>query len=314
LAQLLNPEEKAVLTAGVIPTDNTPFTARLRGFLNEYGHRASASWEIFSPRWNDQPEILAPLILAQTAAGPKHRQQRQRELHDQALKRLHDTFGRGPKRLAFNSLLKLTQKYLLLRENQRFWFDHLLYATQQNLYTLGRFLKSRGDLGAPEDIAYLTIDEARGLTRGILSATDAAEWVKRRRKQRNDALSAAPPVFLQGDAGVGLRLPKGRLEGLGISAGRVRGVVRLIHRLKDAGRLQPGDILVTRTVDPGWTPLFARAGGVVLELGSILSHGAVVAREYGIPGVVNIDEVTSRLRDGQEVTLDGTRGLVWVHS
>lgn len=314
LAQLLNPEEREILNEGRIPTQNTPFTASLSGFLDKYGHRASASWEIFSPRWRDHPEILAPLLLAQCGEGPKARQRRQDEQYGHSLKRMHAALGWGPKRLAFNTLLKLTQRYLLLRENQRFWFDHLLYATQKNLLNLADVLQRRGHLADRADIAFLTVDEARGLTRGGLSPDDAAEWVSRRREARLNAYANVPPVFLQGDEGVSLKLTKGRLEGLGISAGRARGPARLIHRLSDAGRLQPGDILVTRTVDPGWTPLFERAGGVVLELGSILSHGAVVAREYGVPAVVNIDEVTSRITDGQEITIDGTRGLVWVHS
>ena len=87
----------------------------------------------------------------------------------------------------------------------------------------------------------------------------------------------------------------------------------MIRRLEDAARLQSGEILVAPATDPGWTPLFGRAGGLVLELGSMLSHGAVVAREYGLPGVVNVAEATTRLSDGQVVTVDGGRGLVFVH-
>ncbi|MEQ1569832.1 MAG: PEP-utilizing enzyme, partial [Myxococcota bacterium] len=92
---------------------------------------------------------------------------------------------------------------------------------------------------------------------------------------------------------------------------RVRGRVRVLRSVSEGQALQPGEILVTRAIDPGWTPLFLTAGGVVLELGSLLSHGAVVAREYGLPAVVNVD--TSRLHDGQDVTVDGSRGLVWIH-
>ena len=105
-----------------------------------------------------------------------------------------------------------------------------------------------------------------------------------------------------------------RLDGLGISAGRHRGRVRVLRRVSESDRLQAGEILVTRAVDPGWTPLFATAGAVILEMGSVLSHGAVVAREYGVPAVVNLDGITQQLHDGDEVTVDGTRGVVWVHS
>jgi pyruvate,water dikinase len=108
--------------------------------------------------------------------------------------------------------------------------------------------------------------------------------------------------------------PQGpRLVGLGTSAGVARGPARILRDLSEAERLRPGEILVTRAVDPGWTPLFSVAAGLVLELGSQLSHGAVVAREYRLPMVVNVRGATTRLRTGQELTVDGRRGLVWVH-
>ena len=104
-----------------------------------------------------------------------------------------------------------------------------------------------------------------------------------------------------------------RLRGQGISAGVARGPVRVIRRLEDGHRLLPGEILVATATDPGWTPLFGRTAGLVLEMGGMLSHGAVVAREYGLPGVVNATGATKRLSDGQVVTVDGGRGLVFVH-
>ena len=87
----------------------------------------------------------------------------------------------------------------------------------------------------------------------------------------------------------------------------------MLHSLTEMGKLEPGDILVTRAADPGWTPLFLTAGALVLELGSVLSHGAVVAREYGLPAVVNVEGATSLLADGMEVTVDGDLGRITVH-
>ena len=314
LAQLLTADEHVQLAAGGMPTQASKFTVELEHFLARHGHRASASWEIFSPRWRDQADILIPLLLAQSSEDPRARQENQRNAERRARLRLRKHLGRGPKLWGLNAAINLTQRQLLLRENQRYYFDQILYATQQNLLRLGTFLMRRGCLDHQSDIAYLTVDEAKGLTSKKLSRNDTEAWIARRRTERNEASLKAPPVFLEGNEGVPLTLEQGRLEGLGISSGRTRGVVRIIHRLEEANRLQPGEILVTRTVDPGWTPLFTRAGGLILELGSILSHGAVVAREYGIPAVVNIESLTSRLRDGQEVTVDGNRGLVWIHS
>lgn len=104
-----------------------------------------------------------------------------------------------------------------------------------------------------------------------------------------------------------------RIQGLGISPGVVTGPARVLRQISAAGALKPGEILVARATDPGWTPLFLVAGGLVLEQGGLLSHGAVVAREYRVPAVSNVPGATNRLRDGQVLTVDGSRGLVWVH-
>ena len=120
-----------------------------------------------------------------------------------------------------------------------------------------------------------------------------------------------PPMVLP-DAEQPPLLAEGRLAGLGISAGEVRAVARVLRAPEDGARLASGEVLVARAADPGWTPLFLVAGGVVLEQGGMLSHGAVVAREYGLPGVVNVEGATTRITDGQVITVDGRRGLVYL--
>ncbi len=104
--------------------------------------------------------------------------------------------------------------------------------------------------------------------------------------------------------------PGDGLSGVAASRGTVTGVARVVATPRDAGRLQPGEILVTRATDPGWTPVFSLISGVVLEVGGLLSHGAIVAREYGLPAVANVPDATRRIRDGQTITVDGTTGRV----
>lgn len=99
------------------------------------------------------------------------------------------------------------------------------------------------------------------------------------------------------------------VQGFGVSAGYVRGRVRIL-REPDAGMIEPGDILVTRATDPGWTPLFATAGGVILEIGGALQHGALVAREYGLPCIVGVENIYEQFEDGQYITMDGLMGLI----
>lgn len=314
LAQTASDADLEALAAGTPPSDR--FAADLQVFLGKYGHRSSASWEIFAPRWEAHPELLLPLLRIHRAPGaeqPLQRSRRQQEAYEAARAELVGKLSFGLDRVFLLQLLDYTRTYLLLRENQRFWFDRLLRAVQRTLLDLGRRLTERGVIDEAADVAYLTWDEVRGLSDGSFPVEDVRPLVARRHAQRDLDGEASPPVFLRGDEGVPEPTGGARLQGLGISPGRARGRVRVLRSPAEGNRLAQGDILVTHAVDPGWTPLFMNAGGIILEMGGRLSHGAVVAREYGIPAVVNLEGVARRLVDGQEVTVDGTRGIVWVH-
>lgn len=266
----------------------------LRDFLARYGARAEASWEVFSPRWRDQPSRLLPLLAGSTPDAPRQ--------HALALA----LAGQSPARRALLTVLvRYTRRYLLLRENQRFEMDRLMAGLQASLIEVGRHVAL-----APEDVPYLSLDELFGLVDGSLGEVPPIDV---RRRSRSGA-QRSPPVFLRGDDAADRPLQGRRLDGQGISAGRVRGRVRVVFDLAEGGALEAGEILVAPAVDPGWTPLLGRAGGLVLEMGSLLSHGAVVAREYGVPGVVNLAGVTRVLETGMDVTVDGSRGVVWVHA
>lgn len=268
------------------------FAVHLEGFKAAFGHRAENSWEIFSPRWRDAPEQLAPL-LPRGGASPA---ERAAELERTFQSTREDVLEavQGWRQRVLDGLIFLTRRYLLLRENQRFLFDRLTAGLQATLLQL----EERGI----EQIRWRTVQE--------LTTPVALEELARRKQRREEQLGRTPPVFLRGDAPIASSHTGNKLEGLGISPGRIQGTVRIIGSLEEGERLAEGEILVASAVDPGWTPLLLRAGGLVLELGSLLSHGAVIAREYGVPGVVNVD--IAALRDGERVTVDGTRGLVWL--
>ncbi len=264
-------------------------------FLAAHGHRSMASWEIFSPRWgSDRAGVtrLAKLIAEGPDPGPALEEATRQS--EAAVAAIRDPVVR--------SLVRLTRNYLKLREEQRYHFDRILAPVQARLEA-----RAAAWLPDPRDVRFLLPDELDGglgvaeLRRTVI--TRAAEPV-----------DLHPPDFLHGDEAVPApRDQGGRLQGLGISAGVVRGRTRVLRTLADADQLRRGEILVARATDPSWTPLFSRAGGLILELGSMLSHGAVVAREYRIPGVVNLEGVTELLADGTDVTLDGGAGVVWVH-
>lgn len=304
LAAQVGEEDLAALERGEVP--DGPVAA----FLAAYGHRSEASWELMSPRWRRHPRALVPLLRAQATLdgpSPAARAQAQEDRHRDALARMRAA-THGARRTALELLVHATRRYLLLRENQRFWLDHLLGAMQDTVLSLGAQW-----FADPDDIAYLHLSEVQQLAQGTLTVAAVADRIAARRAQRARDAPLLPPSFLVEDPAIAPAAVTGRLEGLGISPGRVRGRVRVLRSLADSDALRPGEVLVAPAVDPGWTPLFLTAGAVVLELGSVLSHGAVVAREYDVPAVVNIDGVTQRLHDGQEVTVDGHRGLVWVH-
>ncbi len=315
LARHATDADLQALEQGEPPTVGA-FWGHLGEFLGRYGHRADASWEIFSPRWADDPAQLVPLLRAarSTDHTPGERAAELEAAFKAARAELRDHIRDQPvRRLVLAGLIHYTRRYLLLRENQRFQFDRLLHTMQRTLTWLGGRFVDQGHMGEPRDIRFLTWEEVTGLVDGTLPAKTVGSLIERRRAEAQEHAQQQPPIFLRGDEGVAVEHDGARLQGLGISQGRARGRVRVVRNLDEATKLEPGEVLVTRAVDPAWTPLFLTASAVVLEMGSRLSHGAVVAREYKVPAVVNIDGVTRRLVDGQEVTVDGSRGVVWVH-
>jgi pyruvate,water dikinase len=146
------------------------------------------------------------------------------------------------------------------------------------------------------DLAYLA--RQRRLAHAYWCGVTAPEVLEADGRALDSGLSNAPSADAR------------TLVGIAASSGQVTAVARVISHPREAGRLQRGEILVTRTTDPGWTPLFSVVGGLVLEVGGLLSHGAIVAREYGLPAVVNAADATRRIRDGQTIMVDGSTGRV----
>ena len=280
------------LGRGTLPMDE---------FMNNFGHRASSSWELFSPRWRESSDAV--LALAASAAqhnDPHQLAVAQAQRAKSALKSLNGWL---------RPLVALTQVYLGLRENQRFHYDRLLDAWGGQLKRLETLTGVR--------VRFLEEGEVQRLVEGSLTEMDArslavareAEWkVERDRRNAGDE----PPNFLVGAEALVEQVHGVRMQGVGASPGVVTGQVRILRSPSEAAQLEPGEILVARATDPGWTPLFLKAGGVVMELGGMLSHGAVVAREYNLPAVVNIPGVTKALRNGQTVTMDGRQGVLWI--
>ncbi len=307
------------------------FGPALRRFLDRHGHRSDASWEVFADRWADAPATVLAMVMGVLRSVERtdpfqHQREREEErAHAEELVRAR--IGRRRRRRlvpwrlrVFDELLSLCREYMALRENQRYAFDRLLLQIKRVFERTGALLERDQLLARGEQIMYLELPELRALASRRVSPTDLAPLLHERERAFVERSGASRPDFLlAGDHAVHVE-PEGDededepvFKGLGISPGKVRGRVKVLRTLADMGKLQPGDILVARATDPGWTPLFLTAAGMILELGSLLSHGAVVAREYRLPAVVNVSRATHVLEDGMEVTIDGDRGKVTLH-
>jgi phosphohistidine swiveling domain-containing protein len=163
----------------------------------------------------------------------------------------------------------------------------------------------------PEGTRFLRVEELEAALAGALAPEELRATAERRARE----LPATDPAeFLEGDAALPVFEESAtRLQGLGVSPGLARGRARVLRRPEEGHLLREGEILVVPSSDPGWTPLLYRAGGLVLELGSQLGHGSIVARELRLPAIANIPHATHRLRDGEELSLDGRSGVLWRH-
>lgn len=292
----------------------------LSGFLRRYGHRAVAEIDLGMPRWRDDPThifgVLANYLrLTDPDAAPDRVfESAARQAEDQAARLVAKAGGRGRLRGQVVRLaLKRTRQLGGLRELPKYYLVLALAAVREQLAAVGVELAASGSIAAPDDVFFLDLVEARaalagGDLRGLVAErrADYAQELRRRHVPRLLMSDGTEPETLHGAHAA---RSDGTLVGSPASAGLVTGTARVI--LDPVGaRLEPGEILVAPSTDPGWTPLFLTAGGLVMEMGGSNSHGAVVAREYGIPAVVGVPLATTRLATGRLITVDGAAGTV----
>ncbi len=302
--------------------------AGLGRFLDRYGHRAVAEIDVGLPRWSEEPAhilgILANYLrLEDPALAPDRQFSKAAEDAEAQVELLvARAAGRGRIRGALlRAALRRARLFAGLRELPKYQLVVGLGEVRRQLLRVGADLAEAGALDRPDDVFFLDFAEARqALTaeRGDRGATlpDVREPVAGRRADYRRELDRRhiPRVLLSdGTEPEAVRTPvglaEGTLAGSPASAGTVTAAARVV--LDPVGaRLEPGEILVAPSTDPGWTPLFLTAGGLVMEMGGANSHGAVVAREYGIPAVVGVTDATRLITTGQRVAVDGGAGTV----
>ena len=290
-------------------------------FLAEHGHR-SFSVDIAVPTFAEAPEQIARLLPVTDDEGRRPEDERRTTDDFPSLLSHLSSF---PKRILFNWVLSLARHYLALRENQRYAWQKSLALARRLYLMLAEHLIADGVITEREAVFYATHDELVAYFEARLPGAELArtiaarqvEWHEYARTFAQSPATAYPP-FLCGDAplhDVGARSPRPssrvtQWRGRAISAGVGRGVARVVHTASELARVQPGDVLVAPATDPAWTPVFARLAGLVVERGGVLSHSAVVAREYRVPAVAGIANIVAEIREGEIVEVDGNRGIV----
>ena len=294
--------------------------AAVKGFLDKYGMRCAGEIDITRPRWSEHPTALLPLILAHVKnmepgeaqrrfdEGRRGASTKERELLER-LSALPDGDGKAAQT---TQMIDRLRTFIGYREYPKYGMVRRYFIYKQALLAEAERLVEAGVLREKEDIFYLRFEELHDLVR-------TNHFDEQLIGQRKDAFrtyqALTPPRVLTSDgeavAGAFRRddVPSGALAGLAVSGGTIEGRARVVLDIADAD-LEPGDILVTTYTDPSWTPLFISTAGLVTEVGGMMTHGAVIAREYGLPAVVGVDHATQRIENGQRIRVDGTRGYV----
>ncbi|MBP7868153.1 MAG: hypothetical protein KA419_19660 [Acidobacteria bacterium] len=220
------------------------------------------------------------------------------------------------RRWLFRRALRMAHDFLPWRENEKYYGVRSFPGSRRIIREIGRRLRESGCLDPADDVFYLTFPEIEPLARDPASGRDRARaLVAHRKAEWSRQTGQAPPPVLRSDGRPG-EPPAAetgedrRLKGVPASSGTVTGRARVVLEPSQAAGFRKGDILVAPYTEPGWAPIFLLAGGLVMDVGGAVCHGAIVAREYGIPAVVGAGGATRLIRDGDEITVDGDRGEV----
>ena len=296
-----------------------PFREHLDTFLSEYGHR-EIRMDIYYPTWGEDPAPVYSFVRgyldADESQSPHVQQARlvkeRNELTEEALAAVEQSLvGRYLLSPIFRWVLNQTQLHTRERDTMHFELTRLFPLARRLLQELGQRWVMRGLIDHPEDVYFLSLAEMDVVAESQESAKDK---VLEARQEFDANLRRQWPYIIRGEEEIYMQaeITEGDLQGVAGSPGVVSGPVRVIRGPDEFGTLQRGEILVAPLTNPTWTPLFAVASAVITEVGGILSHGAIVAREYGIPAVMSVPGATVSLIDGQMITVDGNRGVVLV--
>jgi phosphohistidine swiveling domain-containing protein len=315
--------------------------AEVDAYKNEYGNKAIYTHEYIFTTWRENPTPIYEALRGYLDTDYDYEKD-VRQLRDNRAAAISEMWSLFPadrpqadrERLA--TALDLALKMTPLTPDHHFYMDQGTYARVRLVFmAIGRKLVARGDFRAPDDVIYLKYHELRALSANP-EVFDAKALVKERREQREAAFAVRPPVWcgtitewsLHGEPYKGLwgwpdiytraaelgKRTVGEIRGLGASAGVVEGPARIVHSPEDFNQVKKGDILVCKMTNPAWVLVFTKIGGLVTDAGGVLSHPAVVSREFGIPAVVGAGVATTQIKTGQRLRVNGAAGVVEILS
>lgn len=293
-------------------------------FLNKYGMRCAGEIDMTRPRWSEKPTTLVPMILNnirnfEPNAGRRKFEQGRLE----ALKKEQELLGRlkrlpdgGQKAGEAKRMIGLLRNFIGYREYPKYGMIHRYFVYKRALLKEAEQLVKAGVIQEKEDSYYLTFEELREAVR-----TNKLDYriIGKRKDEYKIYEKLTPPRMITSDGEIIMgeykreNIPARAIPGLPVSAGTAEGRARVILSMEDAD-LEDGDILVTSFTDPSWTPLFVSIKGLVTEVGGLMTHGAVIAREYGLPAVVGVENAAKLIKDGQWIRVNGTEGYVEILS
>jgi rifampicin phosphotransferase len=298
------------------------FLKELEQFMDKYGLRCPGEIDLTNPRWREMPTMLVPALMShiRSVAPGEHRQkhiqgEKEAKLAEiRILDRLRKTLFGRLKAKWMSRLMQIYRNVMGMRELPKYIIVRHFDIYKQAILEEGRTLVLQGVLHEKNDVFFLSLDEIRILIDGNFTG-DVNGLIGERKNQYEHNQKLTPPRVMTSEGEIisgkprNVQAPTGAFVGTPVSAGVVEGYARVVLKSEEA-ELNKGEILIAPFTDPGWTPLFHAAKALVMEVGGMMTHGAVVAREYGIPAVVGIDKATQIIQTGQCIRVDGTRGFV----
>ncbi|MYL42695.1 phosphoenolpyruvate synthase [Virgibacillus salexigens] len=292
----------------------------MQAFLDKYGMRCSGEIDITKTRWSEQPSLLVPVILnniqnfepnariAKFEKGLLEAKAKEGNL----LKRLENLPKGKKKAKKTKKMICVLRNYIGYREYPKYNWIFRMFVYKRALMKEAAKLVEKGIINEKEDVYCLSFEEFRNAVR-----TSQLDYkiIAERKESYEYFETLTPPRLMTSEGEVIFgeynmeNVPEGALAGIPVSSGMIEGRARVIMKMEDA-EIENGDILVTAFTDPSWTPLFVSLQGLVTEVGGMMTHGAVIAREYGLPAVVGVESATKEIKDGQRIRINGTEGYV----